>query len=92
MISLHLLNVESTKLSSLLFFSSHFIKCGGTNVEGCIIFCRVITRFRPSLGQFRMKQASLRAFVATEHAAFCDFIQERHDELYGMITSQNQYF
>jgi len=38
------------------------------------------------------EQAPLRAYVASEHAAVREFVQERHDELQGMIASQNQYF
>jgi len=38
------------------------------------------------------EQASLRAYVASEHVALREFVQERHDELQGMIAVQNQYF
>ena len=38
------------------------------------------------------EQASLRAFIQTEHTALCDVVQERHDELRSMIAFQNQYF
>ena len=37
-------------------------------------------------------QASLRAYVETEHASLRDFVQEWHNELRGMIASYNQYF
>ena len=38
------------------------------------------------------EQASLWAYVSSEHAALREFVQERRDELQGMIASQNQYF
>jgi len=34
-------------------------------------------------------EASLRAYVGFEHAALCDFVQEQHNELRGIIASQN---
>ena len=33
------------------------------------------------------EQASLRTYVTTKQVALCDFAQERHDELRGMIAS-----
>ena len=38
------------------------------------------------------EQASLLAYVQIEHTALHKFVQERHDELCGMIGSYNQYF
>jgi len=35
---------------------------------------------------------SLQAFVASENAALRDFVQERHNELRGMLAIQTQYF
>jgi len=40
-----------------------------------------------ALRSIQEEQASLRAYVAFEHAALREFIQERHDELRGMIAS-----
>jgi len=45
-----------------------------------------------TLRSIQEEQASLWAYVASEHAALQEFVQERHDELRGMIASQNQYF
>ena len=38
------------------------------------------------------EQACLRAYVETKHASLWGFVYEHHDELHGMIASQNQYF
>ena len=45
-----------------------------------------------TLRSIQEEQTSFWAYVASEHAALCEFVQERHDELRGMIASQNQYF
>jgi len=47
---------------------------------------------RETLRSIQEEQASLRAFVTSEHTALQDFVQEQHDELQEMIVSQNQYF
>ena len=41
-----------------------------------------------TLRSIQEEPASLRACVAFEYAALCDFVQERHDDLKGMIASQ----
>ena len=40
-----------------------------------------------TLRSIQKGQASLRAYVASEHAALHEFVQERHDELRAMISS-----
>jgi len=47
---------------------------------------------RETLRSIQEEQASIRAYVASEHAALCDFVQEQHDELRWMIASQTQNF
>ena len=42
-----------------------------------------------TLRSIQEEQASLRAYVAFEHPALHDVLQEQHDELPGMIPSQN---
>ena len=45
-----------------------------------------------NLRSLQEEQVSLRAYVASENVPLCDFIQEWHDELCGMLTTQTQYF
>ena len=45
-----------------------------------------------TLRSIQEEQASLRVYVASEHVALWDLVQERHDALRGTFASQTQYF
>jgi len=45
-----------------------------------------------TLRSIQEEQMSIRAYVAFENVPLHDFVQERHDELCGMLATQTQYF
>ena len=45
-----------------------------------------------TLRSIQEEQVSLGKFIASESTALRDFVQERHDELHGLLASQTQYF
>ena len=47
----------------------------------------IIQNLHATLWPIKQEQASLWTYVETEHASLSDLVQERHDELHGMIAS-----
>jgi len=45
-----------------------------------------------TLRSIQEEQVSFRAYVASENTVLRDFVQERHDELHGMLATPTQYF
>ena len=50
------------------------------------------TNLQDTLRSIQEEQVFLQAFVASENAALRDFVQERHNELHGILATQMQYF
>jgi len=45
-----------------------------------------------TLRSIQEEQVSLQEFFASESTVLLDFVQERHDELDGLLASQTQFF